>query len=111
MLNYGYGIVASQLRAQVIAAGLDPTIGIIHGNSGNRIPLIYDLMEPLRPTVDLAVLQFALSHTFTPGDFAITKWGGCRLNPQMAKVVATRIGEIKTDNVPAFISQLRGMRR
>jgi CRISPR-associated protein Cas1 len=111
MFNYGYGILVSQLRSQVIAAGLDPSIGIFHGSSGNKIPLVYDLMEPLRPIVDQAVLQFALSHTFAPGDFAITKWGGCRLNPQMAKVVATRIGEIKTDNVPAFISQLRGMRR
>jgi CRISP-associated protein Cas1 len=111
MLNYGYGILAHHLKSRVIAAGLDPTIGIIHGNSQNPIPLVYDLMEPLRPTVDQAVLEFALSHTFTPWDFTITKWGGCRLNPQMAKVVTARIGDIKTNNVPAFISQLRGARR
>ena len=41
MLNYGYGILAHRLRAQVIAAGLDPTIGIIRQRSqvdllGNR---------------------------------------------------------------------------
>ena len=73
MLNYGYGILAHQLKARVIAAGLDPTIGIIHGNSQNPIPLIYDLMEPMRPLIDRKVLQFALSNTFTPGDFTISK--------------------------------------
>ena len=40
MLNYGYGILAHRLRAQVIAAGWTP-IGIIHQRSqvdllGNR---------------------------------------------------------------------------
>jgi len=99
MLNYGYGILANQVRTQVIAAGMDPTIGIIHGNSKNQIPLVYDLMEPLRPAIDRAVLGFALSHTFTPGDFTINKWGGCRLNPQMAKVVAARTSEICGDGV------------
>jgi hypothetical protein len=33
-------------------------------------------MEPLRPVVDLAVLDFVLSHTFTPGDFTITNGVG-----------------------------------
>ncbi len=107
MLNYGYGILAHHLRSQVIAAGLDPTIGIIHGNSQNPIPLVYDLMEPLRPTVDRAVLEFALSHTFTPGDFTITKWGGCRLNPQMAKVVANRTSDLEiASNVQVFLGTL-----
>lgn len=84
MLNYGYGILKHQIRSQVISAGFDPTIGILHGNSQNRIPLIYDLMEPYRPVADRAILQFALSHTFAPGDFTINEWGGCRLNPQLA---------------------------
>jgi hypothetical protein len=42
-------------------------------------------------------LEFALSHTFTPGDFTINSHGGCRLNPQMAKVIANLIGGIKVD--------------
>jgi len=87
MLNYGYGILKSQLRGEVVAAGLDPSIGFLHGNYSNRIPLVSDLMEPLRPVVDGDILQFALSHVFTPGDFTINRTGGCRLNPQMAKKI------------------------
>jgi hypothetical protein len=48
-------------------------------------------MEPMRPIVDRKVLDFALSHTFTPGDFTINRWGGCWLNPQMAKIIAGRV--------------------
>jgi CRISPR-associated endonuclease Cas1 len=91
MLNYGYGILKSQLRTEVVAAGLDPSIGFVHGNYSNRIPLILDLMEPLRPVVDGNILQFALSHVFTPGDFTISRTGSCRLNPQMGKQIVKQI--------------------
>jgi CRISPR-associated endonuclease Cas1 len=94
MLNYGYGMVINQIRTEIVAAGLDPSIGIVHSNPENPIPLVYDLMEPLRPLVDRKVLEFAFSHTFTPGDFTINKWGGCRLNPQMARVVASQAANV-----------------
>jgi CRISPR-associated endonuclease Cas1 len=94
MLNYGYGILANNVRAQIVAAGFDPSIGILHGNAANSIPLVYDLMEPLRPIIDRAVLDFALSHTFSRGDFTINKWGGCRLNPQMAKVIVEKVSRL-----------------
>jgi CRISP-associated protein Cas1 len=108
MLNYGYSILAHKIKGQVIAAGLDPTIGIIHGNSENRIPLVYDLMEPLRPVIDRMVLQFALSNTFAPGDFTITKWGGCRLNPQLARAITQQIAATKIDqSTSTFLHRLR----
>jgi len=108
MLNYGYGILANEVRSQAIAAGLDPTIGIIHGNSENPIPLVYDLMEPLRPTVDQRVLGFALSLEFTPGDFTISKWGGCRLNPQLAGALVKSIAGV-LDVAPAVRSFVRAL--
>lgn len=91
MLNYGYGILANKLRAEIISVGLDPTIGMIHIKVGNRIPLVYDLMEPLRPQVDRNILKLALGNTFSPGDFTINKWGGCRINPQMGKAIVGAI--------------------
>jgi CRISPR-associated endonuclease Cas1 len=95
MLNWGYGILANQIRSEVISAGLDPSIGILHGNSENPFPLVYDLMEPSRPEVDRAILDFATSHEFRPGDFTISKWGGCRLNQQMAKALAKQLLRLK----------------
>lgn len=93
MLNYGYGVLISQVRAQIIAAGLDPSIGIMHGTSENRIPLVYDLMEPLRPAVDRQVLKFALSSEFRPADFTINRHGACRLNPQLARALVKNMSD------------------
>lgn len=71
------------------------SIGFAHRRSWNPIPLVYDLMKPLRPVVDRKVLEFALAHTFTPGDFTISSKGGCRLNPQMAKAIAMQSLDLK----------------
>lgn len=87
MLNYGYGILKSQILSEVVAAGFDPSVGLLHGTDKNSVPLVYDLMEPLRPLVDAKILAFAQAHTFSPGDFTISASGACRLNPQMAKRV------------------------
>lgn len=99
MLNYGYAVLISQMQAEIVGAGYDPAIGIAHGRHTNPIPLVYDLMEPLRPVVDRKILEFALSHTFSPGDFTINSQGGCRLNPQLAKVIAHAAGGIDADHV------------
>lgn len=73
----------------------------------NPKALVYDFMEPLRPLVDREILKFALSHTFAPGDFTITKWGGCRLNPQLARVVASQaVGTAVRPIVAGLISSL-----
>jgi CRISPR-associated protein Cas1 len=107
MLNYGYAMLISMVRTEIVAAGLDPSIGIAHRRAGNPIPLVYDLMEPLRPVVDRKVLEFALSNTFTPGDFTITSKGGCRLNPQMAGSLARTIAGVNCgDIVPAFLAKI-----
>jgi CRISPR/Cas system-associated endonuclease Cas1 len=61
--------------------------GITVTQAPNPLPLVYDLLEPLRPSVDCKVLEFALAQTFTPSDFTINRLGGCRINPQMARAL------------------------
>lgn len=108
MLNYGYGMLISQMRAEIVAAGLDPSVGVVHSNKTNAVPLVYDLMEPLRPVVDRKVLEFALSHEFSAGDFLINKVGGCRINPQLARVIAGLLTDLKSDHITAsFIRHLQ----
>jgi CRISP-associated protein Cas1 len=87
MLNYAYGILENQVRLQVVAAGLDPTVGVLHGSYAGKHGLVYDLMEPLRPIVDRKVLEFVRERTFQPADFTIRTDGVCRLNPGLAKCV------------------------
>jgi CRISP-associated protein Cas1 len=45
-------------------------------------------LEPERPKVDRAVLDFVRGHVFDPADFVIHSDGVSRLNPEMARNVA-----------------------
>ena len=100
MLNYSYGVLESQVRMEIVAAGLDPTIGYLHSCQPGRPALVFDLMEPLRPVVDREILTFVRNETFEPADFTIKKNGVCRLNPQLARrVIGTirDVGALKID--------------
>ena len=85
MLNYAYGVLENQVRMDIVAAGLDPTIGYLHSRQPGRPALVFDLMEPLRPVMDREILKFVRNETFSPGDFSIKRNGVCRLNPQLAR--------------------------
>jgi CRISP-associated protein Cas1 len=50
-------------------------------------------MEPERPKVDRAVLDFVKGHVFDPADFVIRADGVCRLNPEMARMVVAKVSE------------------
>jgi CRISPR-associated endonuclease Cas1 len=89
MLNYAYSLLHSQVQIQAVSAGYDPTIGVLHATAPDRPAFILDLMEPARPIVDRAVLQIIRDQTFEPADFTLREDGVCRLNPQLAKSLAT----------------------
>lgn len=55
LLNYGYAILRAATARAVMAAGLHPSLGLMHSNRGNAMVLVDDLMEPFRPVVDREV--------------------------------------------------------
>jgi CRISP-associated protein Cas1 len=91
ILNYAYAALESEIRIKAIYEGYDPTIGIMHEGSDGSSKFIFDLMEPERPTVDRAVLDFVKAHVFDPADFVIRSDGVCRLNPEMARLVVAKV--------------------
>lgn len=56
-LNYGYGLILSAINREICAAGYLTQLGIFHDNTFNAYNLGCDLMEPLRPLIDNAVVQ------------------------------------------------------
>ncbi len=73
--------------------GYDPLIGVLHDQKGdyrkdNTPSFALDLMEPLRPVVDRAVLKLIAEETFSWADFQLQSDGVCRLNPELARQVA-----------------------
>jgi CRISP-associated protein Cas1 len=92
MLNYAYAVLETQVRSHVIGAGLDASIGFLHGKYElHHSALVFDLMEPLRPIVDRGVLDIIRQNTFIPADFTLGRGGICRLNPQLAGTVVRTV--------------------
>jgi CRISP-associated protein Cas1 len=91
ILNYAYAALESEIRIKAISDGYDPTIGVMHEGSDGSSKFIFDLMEPERPKVDRAVLDFVKGHVFDPADFVIRSDGVCRLNPEMARMVVAKV--------------------
>ena len=58
MLNYGYAVLAAMCNRLLLAHGFNPTVGIYHKYRFRSDPLVYDIMEPLRPFCDFMLLRF-----------------------------------------------------
>ena len=56
-LNYGYAILRGAVARAVASYGLQPSLGIFHHSELNAFNLVDDFLEPLRPLVDLWVIQ------------------------------------------------------
>ena len=56
-LNYGYGLILSAINREIAAAGYLTQVGVFHDNVYNAFNLGCDLMEPLRPLIDNAVME------------------------------------------------------
>jgi len=50
-LNYGYGILYSQIERALVLAGLDPYAGYLHVDRPGKASLVYDMVEEFRQTV------------------------------------------------------------
>jgi len=57
LLNYGYAIVRAATARAIVGTGLHPGLGVNHKNQYNPFPLADDLVEPLRPFVDVRIFQ------------------------------------------------------
>lgn len=51
-LNYGYGIMRSQITKVLISKGLNTSLGIFHKGPRNNFNLSDDIIEPFRPIID-----------------------------------------------------------
>lgn len=57
MLNYGYALLEAECLRAINTVKLDPDIGFLHEMNPSKNNLAYDLQEPFRFLVDLAVIN------------------------------------------------------
>ena len=110
MLNYAYTMLENQVRTALLARGFDLTVGFFHAHEPHRPNLIFDMMEPLRPLTDRAILKFVQETIFSPGDFILNSQGVCRLHPQLAANIVrlSQDNQLVQDELETIIREFIG---
>ncbi len=68
VLSFLYTILTGECVAALVAAGLDPAIGVLHSDADRRPSLALDLVEEFRPqVVDQVLVQLTRQGTLTAG--------------------------------------------
>jgi CRISPR-associated protein Cas1 len=61
-LNYGYAILRGAVARSLVSHGLLPTFGVFHRSELNAYNLADDMIEPLRPMVDMVVKRLEIEN-------------------------------------------------
>lgn len=92
MLNYGYAILEAECLRAINIVGLDPHVGFLHEMKIGSKSLAYDLQEPFRFLIDLAVISSIEKKKMKDSDFIRTENYNLRLRPSGAKKLMEEIG-------------------
>ena len=91
LLNYLYALLEAESRLALLAAGLDPTLGVLHADQRNRDSFALDAMEPIRTDVDAFVLDLLETRVFTSRDFVELPNGVCRIRAPLTHDLAVTL--------------------
>ncbi len=87
MLSFGYALLVKECTVALLAAGLDPWLGLFHQPRHGRPALALDLMEEFRAIiVDSAVVTAINTGMVTNRDFLITH-ASCAMKPAARKAL------------------------
>jgi len=66
-LSYAYAILLAECTGALLAAGLEPSLGVLHASTDKRPSLSLDLMEEFRPLlVDRTVMALLRPRRLLP---------------------------------------------
>jgi hypothetical protein len=88
VLNYLYGVLASELTIALTGVGLDAGLGIFHTDTARRASLIYDAMEAVRPGVDCWLAAWLADARFSKRDFYEESDGTIRITRPLTSHLA-----------------------
>lgn len=74
-LNYLYGMTYSVVETGLLAAGLDPHLGMLHVDEYNKSTLTFDLIEPFRPWVDHLLIEQCFEKKLEKSFFTKNQYG------------------------------------
>ncbi|MFK8009784.1 MAG: CRISPR-associated endonuclease Cas1 [Saprospiraceae bacterium] len=74
-INYGYGMLYTVVEASIFSVGLDPHLGIFHTDEYTKPTLVFDMIEPFRPWVDLLIIEACLTKALDKNYFTTNQYG------------------------------------
>jgi CRISPR-associated protein Cas1 len=83
LLNYGFGILYSEVAKQLNALGLDCYVGFFHRNHTSHLALVYDMVEPFRHLVDRSI--FEIQEHIGKNDYAFSRQGIVVLSDELKR--------------------------
>lgn len=71
LLNYGYGILYGKIEGELIKAGIDPYVGVMHREDYNRPVLVFDVIEKFRVWIDFVVVKLLMQAAINEDCYSI----------------------------------------
>jgi len=99
MLNYGYALLEAECIRAIDTAGLDAHVGFLHEMNPSKNSLAYDLQEPFRFIVDIAVINLIEKEAMDNKDFTRTESYSLRLRPSGAKKLTAEFNTMMNGKV------------
>lgn len=95
LLSFGYTILFNNVLSLILAEGLNPYLGNLHGSERKELFLGFDLVEEFRSlVVDSTVLKLVNKNIFKPSDFTKPELtGGVYLADPVRRVFIKKIEE------------------
>ena len=90
VLNYLYGVLASEMTIALTGVGLDAGLGIFHTDAARRASLTYDAMEAVRACVDGWLVAWLAEARFSKRDFYEESDGTIRITRPLTSHLADR---------------------
>jgi len=100
LLNYLYGTLYGMVEGCLLAAGLDPHIGIMHRLEHDTPSLAFDIIEPFRQWADEFIISLVLNNKLQD-DFWEEKSGGLWLSSKGKKQVLTQWFDYLNQKTPS----------
>ena len=91
LFNYGYSLLESECRRAINSVGLDTHVGFLHEVNIGKEALVYDLQEPFRWLIDVALINALEKKVFDKKDFIRTENYNIKLRSSGAKKLVKEI--------------------
>ncbi len=86
-LNYGYGILYSEIERACILSGLDPYLGFLHTDRYGKPSMVLDMVEEFRAIIDRVIITLFVQKRLSESDVEIIGEGKLLTKEARTKII------------------------